>query len=320
MKRKTIVKILDKKIGDWISSIEDIELRDFVKRDLIVTGGSIASMLLNEKVNDFDIYFKTKYTTFKIAEYYIKQANKFYVNNISDSILEVIDGDNHKSKKYNTTDGETMWDIFEKTLTPDRVKIYIPHVGYWNRFAEETLDAKEEIELINDVLNIEAEEETMGKYEVIYLSENAITLSDNIQLIIRFYGEPEVIHRNYDFVHATSYFHYKSGLPDLVLNPNALESLLTKELKYIGSKYPLTSVIRTRKFINRGWSINAGTYLKILWQVSELDLTDTSVLYEQLVGVDVAYFSLLIKALTEVEDKDKITYNYIAEIIDRIFD
>ena len=33
-------------------------------------------------------------------------------------------------------------------------------------------------------------------------------------------------------------------------------------------------MIRTRKFLKRGWHINAGQYLKMCFQISELDLSD----------------------------------------------
>jgi hypothetical protein len=72
-----------------------------------------------------------------------------------------------------------------------------------------------------------------------------------------------------DFVHATNYFTFEEGL---VTNVAALESILTKSLRYQGSLYPLTSVIRMKKFIQRGWTVNAGEILKMLFQVSELDL------------------------------------------------
>ena len=102
----------------------------------------------------------------------------------------------------------------------------------------------------------------------------------------------------------------------------ALESILSKTLVYEGSKYPLCSVIRTRKFIKRGWHINAGQYLKMFFQISELDLTDIAVLEDQLVGVDSAYFMMLIEALRDRMKKDeefKISTEYVTTIIDRIF-
>jgi len=305
MKIKTITKTLDKKINEWIDSITDENLRSDVKNDLIVTGGCIASMLLKENVNDYDIYFKTKKTCKRIAEYYVSKILMVYKNGISDSVIEVIDSENIPEKDYEVdSEDYNKWGFFKKGLEQskeDRIKIYIPHIGYWRR-SDYVKD--EDIDSLN--------------FDPVYLSENAISLSNQIQLVVRFFGDAENIHTNYDFVHATNYFHYDNGKPKLVCNINALQALLTKELIYIGSKYPLTSVIRTKKFLLRGFTINAGTYLKILWQVAELDLKDPVVLQEQLIGVDVAYFSMLLDILKNV-DPNKLTYNYIGEIIDRVF-
>src|SRR3546814_17023564 len=125
-------------------------------------------------------------------------------------------------------------------------------------------------------------------YRPVFMSTNAITLSDKIQIVLRFYGEADAIHENYDFVHCTNYWTSKDA--NLTLRQPALESLLCKELRYVGSKYPVCSVIRLRKFIRRGWVINAGQILKMMMQVSELDLTNPAVLQDQLTGVDSAYF------------------------------
>lgn len=304
MKIKTITKTIDKKMSEWMETIDDETLRKEVKRDLIVTGGCIASMLLKESVNDFDIYFKTKSTCKKISDYYAKKVNVLYTKKISDSKIEVVDNKNIPTKDYAITPGDNKWSFFVKGIesdSEDRIKIYIPHIGYWRRSDEGLNESEDDL-----------------KYEPVYLSENAISLSQQVQLVVRFFGDVEEIHRNYDFAHATNYFHYNEDSPQLVCNMNALKALLTKELVYIGSKYPLTSVIRTKKFIGRGFTINAGTYLKILWQVAELDLKDPVVLQEQLIGVDVAYFSLLIEILKDTP-QEKLTFNYISEIIDRVF-
>jgi hypothetical protein len=102
------------------------------------------------------------------------------------------------------------------------------------------------------------------------------------------------------------------------LRQEALESILARELLYVGSLYPVCSVIRTRKFINRGWTINAGQYLKMCMQISQLDLTDLNVLEDQLVGVDTSFFLDLIDKLREA-DPNKVNYAYLMTIIDRIF-
>ena len=73
---KTIKKLLFNKVNDWLQSITDPDLRAKVGKEVIVTGGSIASMLLGQPVNDYDLYLRTKETTKKLAEYYVAQFNK----------------------------------------------------------------------------------------------------------------------------------------------------------------------------------------------------------------------------------------------------
>jgi hypothetical protein len=103
----------------------------------------------------------------------------------------------------------------------------------------------------------------------------------------------------------------------------ALESILTNELIYTGSKYPLASIIRTRKFLKRGWNANAGQYVKMALQLGELDLTNPLVLSDQLTGVDLVLFSIVIETINEKMEADssfKPTISYISDIIGAVFD
>ena len=108
---------------------------------------------------------------------------------------------------------------------------------------------------------------------------------------------------------------------ELVVPENTALALLTKELKYQGSKYPLTSIIRTRKFIRKGWTITAGEYLKMSLQLNDLDLLNPAVLEDQLLGVDVYYFTLFIKEMKEFmkDPKNKVDSGYLIDLVDRIF-
>lgn len=100
-----------------------------------------------------------------------------------------------------------------------------------------------------------------------------------------------------------------------------MECIINKELYYVGSKYPLCSIIRTRKYIERGYHINAGQYVKMAMQLNELDLKDISVLEDQLTGVDTAYFQMMIDALREKMDgtEQKIDGTYVMELINKMF-
>lgn len=308
MKRKTIEKTIAKKLNEWLASIDDVTLRDDVRENLVLSGGSIASMFLQEDVNDFDIYIQNVYVCERLAEYYCKPEG-----------IEVLNG-NHKDKylKEHQMEEDDWNKSFEavmyKTLNPGQIKLFIDGAGIaignkaHDRFIKDALEATKN----GDPIPPELPEK---KYRPVFFSQNAISLSDQIQIVTRFTGTVEQIHKSYDFIHATNYYTFKDGL---VTNTRALECLLTKELRYQGSLYPLTSVIRMKKFIARKWTMNAGEVLKMLWQCSELNLKDPLVLEDQLVGVDIAYFSMLVDAIKNV-DPEKLTSAYINSLIDKIF-
>ena len=366
MKRKTINAVITKKINEWISTITDESLVKLLKENVIVTGGCITSMLLNEKPNDFDIYFKNKETTKAVAQYYadvFNKNNKGKKNRIGGSAeVWVLDGSDISrwqqdkvrldsfAHDYSHIDYKDVseWEYVEsedpaieaqnKLLlrvsgminnTPeDRIKIMINSDGIAEDSDSVADNAEYDIDTYLDALgdgdevsgDVIEQDEDGGKYRPIFLSTNAITLSNKIQLIIRFYGEPDVIHSNYDFVHTTNYWDSATG--QVVLNPAALESILNKELIYGGSKYPIASLIRTRKFIKRGWRINAGQFVKMAWQISKLDLNNIYVLEDQLVGVDSIYFLNFIETMKKRMMKDKnfiLTGDYLTSVIDKIF-
>lgn len=281
-KRSGIKKELQQKIEDWLETIDDIEVRDLAAHNVIVTGGSIASMLLGEKINDYDVYFRDKETTLAVAKYYV---NKFEQQHPDESWIEVKE--------------DTIQNI--KGEEEERVLVWVQSEGIAG--SDEESDNQEECE-------------QQDKYRPMFLSQNAITLSDKFQIVIRFYGEPDQIHRNYDFAHAMNWYDYKEN--HLELKSEAMECLLSRTLLYRGSLYPIASLFRIKKFIERGWRISAGEQLKIAWQISEMDLTDKAVVREQLTGVDQAYLDQLIKALEDV-DKDKLNSTYVGSIIDKIF-
>ena len=322
MKAKTIKLVLRNKIDEWIASIEDKALQKLVKRDAIVTGGCIASMLLREKVNDFDVYFRTRETALELAHYYV---GKFKENpppsfakhggEVPISVWE--DGDRIKivvkSAGIAAEEGDGgNYEYFEGDSDPDALAA----TQYVGQVMQDPGDIEDQYEESQTAALEQEPEPGKPKYRPVFLSTNAITLADKIQTIIRFWGEPAEIHVNYDFVHCTCW--WTSHDNHLELPGAALEAMLTRELRYVGSKYPICSLIRVRKFTARGWTINAGQILKMCLQLNELDLLDVKVLEDQLTGVDVAYFNEIINKLKK-SDQDRADSAYLLEIVDRMF-
>lgn len=290
MKAKTIKAVIAKKMSEWWKSIDDEAVRKLAEENTIVTGGCIASMLLRETVSDFDAYLRTKEAAAALANYYVKKFSESQQHPMAVSVED----DRIRITTQSGSRGETAGDI--KTLNdPGSIE-----------------DAYEETE----EKALATEDDGKPKFRPVFISTNAITLSHKVQVVLRFFGEPHDIHKNYDFVHCTNY--WSSWDKELILHKDALESLLSKELRYVGSKYPVCSVFRLRKFIARQWTINAGQVLKMCMQISALDLTDIKVLEDQLTGVDVSYFIQVIEKLKE-NDPEKVNAAYLVEIIDRMF-
>lgn len=336
LKARTIKSILRRKMDDLLASIDDESVRNTMAQHAIITGGSIASMLLGEKVNDYDIYLDSKNAVVDIATYYVE---KFKENPpprmrvTGEDIPITVEVDDARTEIYmgheRAVDG--TWREVERTRTiQPRVRIKVKSAGvaseegdassYEYFEAEHDPDAPDTtayVERAFSVVEDAAPAPDRPPYRPVFLSSNAITLSDNVQIVIRFYGDPDTVHQSFDFEHCKSY--WVAHTNDLVLPPSTMECLLARELRYGGSFYPLASIIRTRKFIKRGWSINAGQYLRMAMQVSKLDLENISVLEDQLVGVDTAYFNQIVNMLKAKFPDGKCPQAYLFALIDRMF-
>ena len=293
-KKKTIEQTIRNKVKGWLASIEDIALRDEIKAHYIVTGGAITSMLLGDLPNDYDIYLDDPDVAAKLANYYISRLPAVENEMTRTPIVEVPPERNRVTIKV-------------KSAGIAGEEIDQSQYEYFEQYPDATSRTMSYLE--------GAANKNTGKYTSIAITTNAITLTDQIQIVLRFVGPANEIHKNYDFVHTTNYFTESEGV---VLNQPALESILAKELKYVGSLYPICSMFRLKKFIKRGWSITAGEMLKIAWDISKLDLTNVEVLQDQLTGVDAAYFNQII-SLIQKENKP-IDRTYLFELVNRIFD
>lgn len=326
---KKIIKLtLAKKLKYWLESIDDKGLRDLCKRDAVVTGGAIVSLLEGNQPNDYDIYFRSYSTTVQVAKYYVA---KFL------EVRTVRGG--HDIPIY----VEELKDIRGK----DRVRVVVKSAGVeraasakpaldYAYFEASPVDSGASAEYIEEVLTDPAEvmdtEETVRQdlsdskstdstktrkaFTPRFVSSNAITLTNDVQIILRFYGKPEDIHNTFDYVHCMNY--YTAADNTLHVNTDSMLAIMSKTLVYNGSLYPVASLVRMRKFIQRGWRINAGQILKICLQISKLNLESVIVLEDQLTGVDVAYCNQLFSYIKE-NNPETIDQAYLVEIIDQIF-
>lgn len=144
----------------------------------------------------------------------------------------------------------------------------------------------------------EIENNKEGKYHVKLITDNAINLSDKIQLITRFSGTPKEVTDNFDWQHIKSYFIF----PDtLVLTDDVYRLIVEKELIYTGSDYPLSSLFRLKKYLKKGWNVSIKTMTHIAMDIVK-EFSEHTHVNEDIFKVDV---DVLIKQLN---GRNKIMY------------
>lgn len=243
---KHLISILSKDVRNIISNNKKqmITPLDNIINNIVITGGAIASLLMEEKPNDYDLYFRD----IKIAQDCLHSILTKY--KIPGHTAVVLRDPPHCNWKIPNTN-ETL------AVAPGRLKI---------------VDGitKDDILISNCYYGKSVEYDPIEALIDISVTENAISLKE-FQFIIRLIGAPLDIHKTFDFVHCINYYAYETGL---VLNKFALESIMFKELQYMGSPTPMDTIIRMKKFISRGWSIKNSEILKILYDVAALGIKD----------------------------------------------
>ena len=297
IKKKCRLKIDE--LCDSISK-EDKDLASELRRHCFVSGGAITSLLQGDEPNDYDIYIDDIDVLEKICNYYTLQWNKLHKRQRTFNVI-----------KHTVEDGSNT----------DYVEIQVKSVGIaYEEGSEETtedvdLPPKESVEEFDNVRKNEK------KYEIRCITSNAMSLSDDIQIVCRFCGNPEEIFKNYDFAHTKQ--SYVRNIDELMLNTESLVSIMSKRLIYTGSLFPVCSMFRVRKFIARGWTISSVEILKMAFQISKLDLSDINVLKEQCIGCDYFYMAAFIRELERWRESNpdtELNNEYMFELIEKVYD
>ena len=189
MQIKTIEKNITNKVEEWLLTITNEWLRKKIKDNTIVTGGCIASMLLNEKVNDYDIYIKDVDVLLELVKYYTKDYDKIIIldGRYKQNLLKEV-GITDESINYE--ESNFAYGIAIKNLKEDQIKLF---------FTDKNGGIKVNDDKPKEELN----------YTPLFFSPNAISLSNNLQIVIRFHGNTEEIHKNFDFDTQQTTLHLK---------------------------------------------------------------------------------------------------------------
>ena len=131
----------------------------------------------------------------------------------------------------------------------------------------------------------------------VFTSENAITYQDEDLTIQVIYSITETIIktiRNFDYTICMVAYDFRSQ--KFVFGDRFLQDLASRQLVYnIDGEYPISSLFRIKKYLARGYKISGLELIKLALRINNLNLSDYSVLKEQLMGID----TLLLKDLTD---------------------
>lgn len=120
-------------------------------------------------------------------------------------------------------------------------------------------------------------------YGIQFISESAITLFGDIQIVTSVCGTEAEILETFDFLHCKALYNLREDkvyIPDFVL-----KEIKEKQLIYTGNKYPLMALWRVRKFLMRGYNIDKLNLMQIARDISRLDLSNPKVYAEQSKGL-----------------------------------
>ena len=124
--------------------------------------------------------------------------------------------------------------------------------------------------------------------EVRHLTRNALSINPNIQVILRFAGDPEAVIDTFDFDHAKCYATFEPGriATSTVIRPEASKAQASKTLVYNRSyPTPIAAMARAFKFCGRGYSITPFTLVSLVAEIQKLDLSNKEVVLDNLRGL-----------------------------------
>jgi hypothetical protein len=155
----------------------------------------------------------------------------------------------------------------------------------------------------------------VGSHQPVHITNNAISLNSGIQIITKFVGRPQDVVENFDYLHAQAYWKPDTGC---AWSPDCFEAIHNKALIYTTSAYPLSAMMRIRKFLKRGYSIHAAEMLKIAIDLQRFDLYDPEVLQDQIAGIDYNYFKGFLERLQEEAETsiDDVTLEWVLKTLD----
>lgn len=269
--------------------IKDLNLSDTINNQWImdncyIAGGACVSNATRQPIHDVDIYFKTqdardlfieqigdnKYIT-KTSS--VWQALLMYDSLLTGKAIEV--GDDKHFDKLGISSYKSKENIIY-TVDTDVVQTEVP----------EPLFQKQKWMFDNGYDYLLLERNHFEVDENDFMGNKSITLKRNdmiYQFILRFFGDPqEMMDKTFDFQHCK--IAYDLATREYITTQETWKALSKRELHYVNSFYPVSSLKRLYKYGGRGFSWNNDEFVKIIRDIHKVDTDNKFVMEDQLIG------------------------------------
>lgn len=226
-------RVINKLKKEFIDGEDYLVLK---KNKAVIAGGAITSIVTGKKINDFDIYFRSKENCDDAINYFNKKSEWRLVAQTNNAMT------------FNTSK------LFEGTITMQL--IYAEHM---------------------------------------------------------FFDNPIDLIKSFDFTINMAAFDLVSGT--LIYTPEFITDNMNRQLVFNdNTKYPIVSMSRAIKYIDRGYKLSAYEQIKIALCINNLEIKDYKDLKTQLQGIDTATFVSLTEKLIK-HPKTEYCYKDIKEEI-----
>lgn len=277
--------------------VKDLEIskninEEWIKENCYIAGGACVSNFTGLPINDVDLYFKTKEAMIYFLEqtgydeYYFKKNDELWQSIYY--FYEYLQED-----EYNTEINDIKYKLIRKLENINNEKICIYNIyekGFYKETITKPLLEKQKWLFENDYIFVLRQRSHFEVNSDTFLGNKSITIKiktarGNLkyQFILRFYGEPEeVMDKTFDFQHCKIAFDLKNR--KYIANQDTFECLAKKQIKYINSFYPISSLNRLFKYKSRGFTYTNDEFIKIIKDIHNVNVDNKYILEDQLVG------------------------------------
>lgn len=271
--------------------INDLEIsktinKQWIMNNCYIAGGACVSNATRQPINDVDIYFKTK----EARDLFINQmGDDKYITKTSNVWLALIAYDSLLAKKVVDVGNVKRFDELKIEVSSGKREesiIYTVKTDIACLEVPEPLFQKQKWMFDNGYDYLLLERNHFDVNDKDFLGNKSITLKRNdmiYQFILRFYGNPqEMMDKTFDFQHCKIAFDLKTR--EYIATQKTWESLSKRELHYVNSFYPISSLKRLYKYGNRGFKWNNDEFVKIIRDIHKVDTDNKFVMEDQLIG------------------------------------